>query len=290
MFSQLEALLALVQHGTMSAAALSLRVSQSAVSKRIGQLEQQLGKSLIRRQGRRARLTAEGEALVAQITPLMADLKTALSQRQAQAREQVSIAVSEAILSSWGAPLLVQVRDALPELDLILHTHRSPTIVDKVLAGTYPFGICAGELPSHTGLVAERLMDEAMVLVARGGNREALLAERDAKQPLPVICIEEKSNTWRGIEARARALGLKPHWPVESSIAATRLALSGWGHALAPLGVARLLTHEQAWLDLGTSGLSRPAYLICRKQVYHQPVAQALLGKLQDHMPGLAGH
>ncbi|WP_108125823.1 LysR family transcriptional regulator [Saccharospirillum mangrovi] len=288
MFSQLEALLALVQHGTMSAAALSLRISQSAVSKRIGQLEQQLGKALIRRQGRRALLTAEGEALVAQVAPLMADLKTALSQRQAQAREQVSMAVSEAILSSWGAPLLVQVRDALPELDLILHTHRSPTIVDRVLAGTYPFGICAGELPSHTGLVAERLLDEPMVLVARGGDRDALLSERNSTRPLPVICIEEKSNTWRGIESRARALGLKPHWPVESSLAATRLALSGWGHALAPRGIARLLADAQACVDLGDSGLSRPAYLICRKQVYHQPVAQALLRALQARLPQLS--
>lgn len=281
MFSQLEALLALVRHGTMSAAALSLRISQSAVSKRIGQLEQQLGKILVRRQGRRAVLTAEGEALVAEVTPLMADLKTVLSQRQSAAREQVAIAVSEAILSSWGAPLLVQLRDALPQLDLLLHTHRSPTIVDKVLAGSYPFGLCAGELPNHSGLVVEKLMDEPMLLVARNGDRQALTAELDNTGPLPVICIEEKSHTWRGIEKQARALGLEPHWPVESSLAATRLALSGWGHALAPRGIARLLAPDSACIDLGAAGLSRPAYLICRKQVYHQQTGQALLAVLK---------
>lgn len=284
MFSQLDALLALVRHGTMSAAALSLRISQSAVSKRIAQLEQQLGKTLIRRQGRKATLTAEGEALVAEVAPLMADMKTVLSRRQSAAREQIAIAVSEAILSSWGAALLVQMRDALPHLELILHTHRSPTIVDKVLAGTYPFGICAGELPSHTGLVVEKLIDEPMVLVARSGNLAALQSERARSDTLPVICIEEKSNTWRGIEGQARALGLVPQWPVESSLAATRLALAGWGHALAPRGIARLLAAESGCLDLGEAGLTRPAYLICRKQRYHQSEGQEIRHSLHRLM------
>lgn len=288
MFSQLEALLALVHHGTMSAAALSLRISQSAISKRIGQLEQQLGKVLVRRQGRRAVLTAEGEALVAEVAPLMADLKTVLSQRQSGAREQIAIAVSEAILSSWGAPLLVQLRDALPQADLIVHTHRSPTIVDRVLAGTYPFGLCAGELPNHTGLMVEKLIDEPLMLVAKNGDRAALEAERASNKALPVICIEEKSHTWRGIEQGARALGLEPKWPVESSLAATRLALSGWGHALAPRGIARLLADDSACIDLGKAGLSRPAYLICRKQVYHQSSGQQLRQALTRLMPALA--
>jgi len=274
MFSQLEALLALVQHSTMSAAALSLRISQSAVSKRIGQLEQQLGKSLVRRQGRRAVLTADGEALVADVTPLMADLKTVLSQRQSAAREQIAIAVSEAILSTWGAPLLVQLRDAMPQAELIVHTHRSPTIVDRVLAGTYPFGICAGELPHHTGLMVEKLMDEPLVLVARKGDRAALEAERSGQKTLPVICIEVKSNTWRGIEQRARALGLSPQWPVESSLAATRLALSGWGHALAPRSVARLLADDNACLDLGNARLLRRNAVIQRGLVNSQTTSR----------------
>lgn len=280
MFSQLDALLALVRHGTMSAAALSLRVSQSAVSKRIGQLEQQLGKQLVKRQGRRTVLTSEGQALVNEVAPLMADLNTVLTKRHSAAREQMSIAVSEAILSSWGAPLLVSLRDAMPEVDIRIHTHRSPTILDKVQAGLYPFGLCAGKLPGQTGLVAEKLLDEAMVVIPRHGNLEALETERQLQKTLPIICIEEKSNTWQGIRQSAKALGLEPKWPVESSFAAARLALSGWGHALVPKGVAGALNVAENSLDLGSEGLHRPAHLVCRKQVHHQPNSQKLIGLL----------
>lgn len=277
MFSQLDALLALVRHGTMSAAALSLRVSQSAVSKRIGQLEQQLGKQLVKRQGRRTVLTVEGQALVDEVAPLMADLNTVLTKRHAAAREQLNIAVSEAILSSWGAPLLVALRDALPDTDIQIHTHRSPTIVDKVQSGLYPFGLCAGKLPGQTGLVAEKILDEPLVLIPRNGDRETLEQERQARKNLAVICIEEKSNTWQGIKQRAKALGLEPKWPVESSFAAARLALSGWGHALVPQGVAEALGAGESSLNLGPENLHRPATLVCRKQVYQQPNSRRLI-------------
>jgi len=290
MFTQLDALLALVRHGTMSAAALSLRVSQSAVSKRIGQLEHQLGKRLVRREGRRTVLTAEGQALVDEVAPLMADLNTVLTRRHSQAREQLSIAVSEAILSSWGAPLLVALREALPELDIHIHTHRSPTIVDKVQAGLYPFGLCAGQLPNQTGLVAEKLLDEPMVLVARSGDLAALQRERESLKALPVLCIEEKSNTWQGLRKVASRLKLEPRWPVESSFAAARLALSGWGHALVPKGVAVALGALDCSLDLGVEGLSRPATLVCRKQVYLQAKDRGLIEVLRGLvLGGLAG-
>ena len=282
MFTQLDALLALVRHGTMSAAALSLRVSQSAVSKRIGQLEHQLGKQLIRREGRRTVLTAEGRALVDEVAPLMADLNTVLTRRHSQAREQLSIAVSEAILSSWGAPLLVALREAMPELDLHIHTHRSPTILDKVQAGLYPFGLCAGQLPNQTGLVTEKLLDEAMVLVARSGDLDALQREREAQKALPILCIEEKSNTWQGIREHALRLRLEPRWPVESSFAAARLAMSGWGHALVPKGVAMALNAMDHSLDLGAEGLTRPATLICRKQVYQQARSRGWMDTLKQ--------
>lgn len=281
MFTQLDALLALVRHGTMSAAAVSLRVSQSAVSKRIRQLEQQLGKPLIRREGRRTVLTAEGQALVDDVAPLMADLNTVLTRQHSQAREQLSIAVSEAILSSWGAPFLVSLRDARPELDIHIHTHRSPTIVDKVQAGQYPFGLCAGELPNQTGLIAEKLLDEPMVLIACSGDVAALEQARKEAAPVPVICIEEKSNTWQGIRAQADRLKLEPRWPVESSIAAARLALSGWGHALVPKGVASALHALDRSVDLGPDGLTRPATVICRKQVYQHAQEQGLLATVK---------
>ena len=57
MFANLEALAALAKEGTMSRAALVLKISQSAVSKRIHSLEDELGRTLLEARGRRVHLT-----------------------------------------------------------------------------------------------------------------------------------------------------------------------------------------------------------------------------------------
>ena len=55
--------MAVADTGSFSAAAERLFLTQPAVSKRIAQLEQQLGTRLFDRVGRRIRLTEAGEAL-----------------------------------------------------------------------------------------------------------------------------------------------------------------------------------------------------------------------------------
>ena len=60
----LRSLLAVAQHGAVTEAAAALGVSQSALSRRIDQLEQALGAALIERAGRGIVLTAMGELAV----------------------------------------------------------------------------------------------------------------------------------------------------------------------------------------------------------------------------------
>jgi DNA-binding transcriptional LysR family regulator len=57
----LRSLLAVAQHGAITEAAAALGVSQSALSRRIDQLEQELGAPLLERRGRGVVLTAIGE-------------------------------------------------------------------------------------------------------------------------------------------------------------------------------------------------------------------------------------
>ena len=64
MLDQLEALRALKEEGTTARAAVRLRLTQSAISKRIDALEAEVGAPLIEAHGRGCRLTPAGEALV----------------------------------------------------------------------------------------------------------------------------------------------------------------------------------------------------------------------------------
>ncbi|MFZ8913437.1 MAG: helix-turn-helix domain-containing protein, partial [Pseudomonadales bacterium] len=60
MIENLETLVTLSKTGTMMEAATVLKISQSAVSKRVAALERQYDRALIERRGRRVVLTAYG--------------------------------------------------------------------------------------------------------------------------------------------------------------------------------------------------------------------------------------
>ncbi len=71
MIENLETLLALSRTGTMLEAATDLRISQSAVSKRLATLEKYYDRKLIQKKGRRVELTQHGKKLVDKIAPVL---------------------------------------------------------------------------------------------------------------------------------------------------------------------------------------------------------------------------
>lgn len=101
MLEGIDALTALARFGTVSEAAVRLRLTQSAVSKRIQALQRAVGVRLIERTGRRVRLTAPAVDLLERARPLVADLRALTSPMHATSSE-FSIALADSIASSWG--------------------------------------------------------------------------------------------------------------------------------------------------------------------------------------------
>ena len=75
--SHLEILRAVEKHGTVTAAAESLHLTQSALSHTIAKLERLLGVQLWLREGRSLRLTQAGEYLLAMAQRLLPQFETA---------------------------------------------------------------------------------------------------------------------------------------------------------------------------------------------------------------------
>lgn len=74
---RLRVLQALADHGTVTAAAASLYLTPSAVSQQLSALEGEVGHMLLERRGRRVRLTAAGELLVAHANEVATQLERA---------------------------------------------------------------------------------------------------------------------------------------------------------------------------------------------------------------------
>jgi len=263
MLDGIDALLALESCGTVSEAATRLRLTQSAVSKRIQALQTTLGLQLVEPDGRRIRLTAQAIALLERARPLVAELRSLAHPLERESRSSFSLALADSVASSWGPAVVRRALDALPLTQVALHAHRSILVIESVRLGRYDAGLCT-EPRSATDLVCHPLVDEPIVFV------HADLTRRAARSR-PLIAIEPSSATWRAIQPL-----LATHHPrllanelvfVESFGAVLQMARAGFGNGLLPLGLAReMKLARSAYREL--PGVVRRVVLLSRKTVH----------------------
>src|SRR5438552_12879497 len=74
---EMETFVRVVEHGAFSAAARSLRMTPSALSKLVARLERRLGVRLVNRSTRKLQLTAEGAAFHERCVRVLADIDDA---------------------------------------------------------------------------------------------------------------------------------------------------------------------------------------------------------------------
>lgn len=234
MLDGIEALAALEQFATVSEAATRLRLTQSAVSKRLQSLEHAVGFRLLEPHGRRVRLTARGFDFLQRARPLVAELRALTRPVEGPALAQLSVALADSIAASWGPRLVRRALDALPGLELELHAHRSVLVIESVRLGRYHVGLCTAPA-GVSDLIQHPLLSEPMVLV-----HSALGTRADRRRAL--ISIEPTSATWRAIEPL-----LRQHHPellaarlltVESFGAVVQMVKAGFGDGIVPLGLA----------------------------------------------------
>lgn len=246
MVDGIEALIALEKFGTVSEAATRLRLTQSAVSKRIQALQAAVGYPLIEKDGRRVRLTAGAVSFLERARPVIADLRGLATPRHGESSTFFSFGLADSIASSWGPRVVSRVLRTLPDVRVALHSHRSVLVIESVRLGRYHLGLST-DFPAAKDLIHYPVVDEPLVLInsAFGGTSVA-----DA----PLISIESNSATWRSIEPLLMShhpeLLRRPLVPVESFSATMQMVKAGFGDGLVPLGMV---------MD---AGLNRRAYRV----------------------------
>ena len=268
MIENMETLLVLSRTGTMMEASTELRVSQSAVSKRIAALEKYYDRNLIQKKGRRVELTQHGQRLVDKISPILSELRDMFIEERSASGELV-IGVSDAILSSWGPGVFHEIKKEMPEVSFIFHTHRTPVVLDRIRSGEFMVGVCTGSDSLDTDLQSEVLTHEAMVIIPSGCKQIAYPSEGE----LPVITIEDYSGAWRSFQDEVRRLRIRRVVSLESFFSVAQMAIAGFGHGMVPIGVAKTLkVPKHCLINLGEQGLMRPVRFVARKSTYSLPV------------------
>ena len=123
---------AAARHLSFTRAASELHLTQSAISRQIQTLEEQLGVRLFRREIRALHLTAEGEALHRVVADMLNRLADACAEiRKTQRRPQVNLTAAVGIASLWLVPRLAAFQVAQPDVDVRISADNRVVDLDR---------------------------------------------------------------------------------------------------------------------------------------------------------------
>ncbi len=152
---------AAARHQSFLKAADELCVTQSAISHRIRQLEDDLGVKLFLRINRNIALTPPGEHYLNAVRKALADIEAATRGVVRTARNTLKVSVAPGIGAKWLVTRLADFQRLHPETDLILSA--SMHLAD-IVSGEMDIGIRYGS--GHwPGLIAQKLSDEVLMAV-----------------------------------------------------------------------------------------------------------------------------
>jgi DNA-binding transcriptional LysR family regulator len=161
-FAEIEALLAVVESGTFSAAGERLGLAKSVISRRVSQLEQRLGSRLLHRTTRRLSLTDAGRDFYQRAAQILADLDDAeqgVSSASAELRGTLKVAAPLSFGVAHLSSALTDFLERHPTIEVNLDLNdRNINLVEE----GFDVAVRIGELQDST-LVARRLGTSRMV-------------------------------------------------------------------------------------------------------------------------------
>lgn len=211
---QLRLLLALAEHGSVTAAARAEGVTQPALSQSLRALQLRLGVPLTLRVGRRLVLTGAAQLAVdyaRRIVRLTEEAEAALREVAGLKRGTLGIGASTVPGTYLLPGLLGAFRTRHPEIQLSLRIGDTREVAEWVRRGSVDFGVI-GETREETGLSVTPFRRDELVLIAPQGHplarRRSIDAEALASEPL--ILREPGSSTRETLERAMAAAGRAP--------------------------------------------------------------------------------
>lgn len=217
---QLEILQAIAETGSFTACGRRLHVSQSAISRQILLLEEELGEALFLREGRRVRMTPAAEALVQLGQRVFQDVRDTVGQiadRTRALRGTLRLSGGMTVCLYVFPPLLKHLRRVHPDLDVRLTVATAGRSVQEIRAGRVDAGLLT--LPvEESDLVTLPVLREELLLLTTPHHplaRRRTVAPRDlAGQPF--VAFEPGSATRRVVDRFFASEAIEPDIVMET--------------------------------------------------------------------------
>ena len=197
--SSLLALEAVDRLGSATAAATELALTHSAVSRQLKTLQDQIGVTLLRREGKGLALTQAGIDYAASIRDYLQDLaRASLKIRAAGEQSSLNIAVLPAFGTHWLLPRLRRFAEENPDITLNFGTRLSPfDFTREPFDAAIHFGGADWPGANHLELAREQVIPACVPALAVKGR----LAPHDLLT-LPLLHLESRPGAWEEWFAR----------------------------------------------------------------------------------------
>jgi DNA-binding transcriptional LysR family regulator len=230
---QLRTFLHVVETGGVTAAAQVLGLTQPAASQQLRELERAMGVRLLERVSGRAVPTAAGRALIEPARRAQAaveDAKTVAAAHRSGEAGRVRLGTGATACIHLLPPVLAELNEQMPGLEVIIATGNTPDILRRVEEGDLDAALVT--LPAALGrsLTATRVATDPLVgllpeVLVPAGRPSLTAADLER---LPLILYEMGANTRAIIDAWFRRAGLVPRPIMElGSVEAIKVLVGG---------------------------------------------------------------
>lgn len=169
---QLQAFVRVAELASFSKAAIALDSSQSALSRQVRQLEIELGRHLLHRNGRGVTVTAAGERFLARSAGILRQLEAAREELHADDASpvgQVVVGLPLRIASKLAARLVIGFREEFPRATIRIVEGPTAAITDWILLGRVDLGLLNNP-PATPQLHCQPVYAEDLHLVGARGR------------------------------------------------------------------------------------------------------------------------
>ena len=249
--AQLRYALAVVDHGTFTAAASACHIAQPSLSHAIRALERDLGVPLFHRVGRHTTLTSAGEAFVPAAREVLRSLETLRADVDAVAglvAGRLDVVALPTLAVDPVTPLVGAFRRAHPQVTVRLaNPERTTELLRRVRDGESEIGIT--ELPAgDERIVARPLVRQELVAVLPPGTARTRGLDLGELARQPLVSQPAGTSLRDAIDAALASIGHAPTVAVETEQreALVALVLAGAGTAVLPRPMAEVAGRQGA--------------------------------------------
>jgi LysR family transcriptional regulator, transcription activator of glutamate synthase operon len=287
---QLRAFVAVARAGRFTRAARRLGTTQPNLSRRVQQLEAQVGSKLVVRTPARVVLTSAGERFLAHAERALASIdagRTAIDELSGEPRGVVALGSQPTISAYVLPPLLARFQRRAPQVVLRLREGLAEQIEERVASGELDLALM--NLPvRRVDLAAQKLWQEDYMLAVapshRLANAERVPLSEAAREPLVVVAGAAAT---MALLAACEEAGATPNVVVDADNleAVRRMVEQGLGVALLPrtMAIAAQGPRLRA-LEVTRGGVRRQVALVHRGEAYLTAAARALRSAIVESL------